>query len=97
MQELFFLYSPLESQSINPSLSKKHFMNFSLRGHSGLIASNSCSYALLSKETWNHKLKFLLKDLGEWACKVMLACYSKGPDSAITQRRKKDLQKISFP
>lgn len=40
-------------------------MNFSLKAHRGLIASNNCSHALLSKETWNHKLKFLLKELGE--------------------------------
>lgn len=65
MQGLFYLYSPLECQSINSSLSKKHLTNFSLGGHRGLIASNSCSYALLTKQTWNHKLKILLKDLGE--------------------------------
>lgn len=65
MQGLFCLYSPLESQSINPSLSKKHFMNFLLRAHRGLTDSNSCSCALLSRETWNHELKFLLKDLVE--------------------------------
>lgn len=71
---------------------KKHFMNSSLRTYTGPITSNICSHALLNKETWNHVFKFLLKSLGESACKVMLVCYRKEPESAISQGRKKDFQ-----
>lgn len=71
---------------------KKHLMSSSLRTYTSPIASNSCSHILLNKETRNHIFKFLLKILGESACKVVLACYRKEPESAINQGRKKDFQ-----
>lgn len=65
MLRLFYLYLPLESPSINPSLFKKALHGLLLRAHIGLIASSNCSQVLLSKETRNHKFKFLLYHLGK--------------------------------
>lgn len=51
MLRLFYLYLPLESPSINPSLFKKALHGLLLRAHIGLIASSNCSQVVLSKET----------------------------------------------